>query len=301
MIWNIDATFKCVSRVRDFYQCLIISITYESADGKKSFGYPIAFIFMRTKCQVDYEDVFHELNNLNLFYNPQSNNLSPLALSCDYEFGLIRALENVFPDKIRIMCHFHFNQSQNRKLRPIFGKYFTKHPVGGFVAKLIYASVFIDWSEPLIELLFGHLEALALEIPEPQKRDKYFAYLDYLQTYYFSDHKWTNVGNLFVLLSENGIKNFTNNQSEAINKQFGMKFATAPSLFENVLVRTKEFKKEYLIKKADTMGADRMRARPKAQLQRAERRETLMQNFHNLDENQKLIQLIETLEAISSA
>ena len=183
----------------------------------------------------------------------------------------------------------------------IFGKYFTKHPVGGFVAKLIYASVFIDWSEPLIELFFGHLEALALEIPEPQKRDKYFAYLDYLQTYYFSDHKWTNVGNLFVLLSENGIKNFTNNQSEAINKQFGMKFATAPSLFENVLIRTKEFKKEYLIKKADTMGADRMRVRPKAQLQRAERRETLMHNFHNLPENQKLTQLIETLEAISSA
>ena len=54
-------------------------------------------------------------------------------------------------------------------------------------------------------------------------------------------------------------------------------------------------------KKAETIGADRMRARPKAQLQRAERRETLMQNFHNLHENQKLIQLIETLEAISSA
>ena len=48
------------------------------------------------------------------------------------------------------------------------------------------------------------------------------------------------------------------------------------------------------------MGADRMRARPKAQLHRAERRDTLMQNFHNLDENQKMLQLIDTLEAISS-
>ena len=104
-----------------------------------------------------------------------------------------------------------------------------------------------------------------------------------------------------MLLNENGVKNFTNNQAEAINKQFGQKFATVPSLFENVLVRTKEFKKEYIIKKADTMGADRMRARPKAQLQRAERRETLMKNFHNLDENQKMLQLIDTLEAISSA
>ena len=47
------------------------------------------------------------------------------------------------------------------------------------------------------------------------------------------------------------------------------------------------------------MGADRMRKRPKAQLQRAERRETLMKNFHNLDENQKMLQLIDTLEAIS--
>ena len=54
-------------------------------------------------------------------------------------------------------------------------------------------------------------------------------------------------------------------------------------------------------KKAETIGADRMRARPKAQLQRAERRETLMRNFHNLDENQKLPDLIQTLEAIASA
>ena len=223
-----------------------------------------------------------------------------MALSCDYEIGLILALQKIFPDKIRILCHFHYNQSQNRKLRPIFGKYFTKHPVGGFVSKLVYASVFIDWTEPLIELFFGHLEALSLEIPEIQKKEKFLAYVDYLRTFYFSDHNWTNVGNQFVLMNENGIKNFTNNQAEAINKQFGMKFPTAPSLFENVLIRTKEFKKEYIIKKADTMSANRMRARPKAQLERAEQRRTLVFNFHELDENQKLLQLIETLEAISS-
>ena len=129
---------------------------------------------------------------------------------------------------------------------------------------------------------------------------KNLAYIDYLRTFYFSNHKWTNVGNQFVLMNEHGVKNFTNNQAEAINKQFGMKFSTAPSLFENVLIRTKEFKKEYLIKKADTMSADRMRARPKAQLERAERRQILMSYFHNLDENEKLLQLIETLESISS-
>ena len=48
------------------------------------------------------------------------------------------------------------------------------------------------------------------------------------------------------------------------------------------------------------MGADRMRARPKAQLERAERRQILMSYFHNQDENEKLLQLIETLESISS-
>ena len=107
-------------------------------------------------------------------------------------------------------------------------------------------------------------------------------------------------GNLFTFLSESGIKNFTNNQSEAINKQFGMKFLTSPNLFENVLIRTKEFKKEYLMKKSDLMGANRMRARPKKQIQRAERRETLMREFHNLSENEKIYQLVDFLDAISS-
>ena len=255
---------------------------------------------MRSKCQLDYQNVFIELNKLHLFYNAESDNLNPLALSCDYELALIRALENVFPNTVRILCHFHFNQSQNRKLRPIFGKYFTKDPVGGFVAKLVSASVFIDWSEPLITHFFGHLESLSLEIPEGAKRDKYLAYLEYLQTYYFSNHKWTNVGNSFPFLSESGIRNFTNNQAESINRQFGLKFQSSPSTFENVLVRTKEFKKEYLLKKADMMGADRMRKRPKAQLQRSERRETLIKEFLDLNENQKLYQLVDYLDAISS-
>ena len=68
-----------------------------------------------------------------------------------------------------------------------------------------------------------------------------------------------------------------------------------------MLRRIKEFKKNYILQKADKMGDDRMRRRPKSQIQRAERRETLISAFHNLGPDQKLTQLLDTLKAIGFA
>ena len=51
--WQVDGTFKCFSRVPNYYQMVIVSVTYESADLKKSFGYPIVFASMKSKTQLD--------------------------------------------------------------------------------------------------------------------------------------------------------------------------------------------------------------------------------------------------------
>ena len=75
------------------------------------------------------------------------------------------------------------------------------------------------------------------------KRIQYYSYLDYLKTYYFSNHQWTNVGNNIANLCSQGIRNFTNNGSEAINRVFKAEFKTAPNTINNVLLRTKKFKK----------------------------------------------------------
>ena len=49
------------------------------------------------------------------------------------------------------------------------------------------------------------------------------------------------------------------------------------------------------------MGDDRMRLRPKSQIQRAERRESLISTFHNLQPDEKLTELLETLRKIGFA
>ena len=93
----------------------------------------------------------------------------------------------------------------------------------------------------------------------------------------------------------------SNNTSEGINRAFKEEFKSAPNTLENVLIRVKEFKKNYILQKADKMGDDRMRLRPKSQILRAERRESLIRTFHNLQPDEKLSQLLDTLKAIGFA
>ena len=297
--WLIDGTFSCFSRIRDFYQMFIISVMYESADLKRCFGYPVVFVSMKTKTQLDYEDVFKSLNQINLFYNYE--NLTPASLSSDYELGIIKACDNVFPGIPQLRCWFHFNQTQTGHIKKIWGNNFKRDPLGNYVSKIVSATVFIDWTEELISEFFDHLEILSLEIECETKRLTYYNYIDYLREYYFSNHCWTNIGNNFATFASNGIRNFTNNTSEGINRAFKEEFKSAPNNLENVLIRVKEFKKKYILQKADKMGDDRMRLRPKAQIRRAERRENLIRTFHNLQPAEKLIQLLDTLKAIGFA
>ena len=298
-LWQIDGTFSCFSRIRDFYQIFIISVLYESADLKRCFGYPIVFVSMKTKTQLDYEDVFRSLNRINLLYNNEI--LTPACICSDYELGIIKACENIFPGIPQLRCWFHFNQTQTGHIKKIWGKNFKKHPLANYVSKIVSASVFIDWSEALITELFDHLEVLSLEIESEAKRLSYYNYIDNLRTYYFSNHSWTNVGNNFAVFASNGLRNFTNNTSEGINRAFKEEFKSAPNTLENVLLRVKEFKKNYILQKADKMGDDRMRLRPKSQIIRAERRESLIRTFHNLQPDEKLSQLLDTLKAIGFA
>ena len=109
------------------------------------------------------------------------------------------------------------------------------------------------------------------------------------------------MGNNFAHFASNGIRNFTNNTSEGINRALKQEFKSAPNTLENVLLRIKELKKNYILQKADKMGDDRMRLRPKSQIQRAERRESLIGTFHNLQPDEKLTELLDTLRKIGFA
>ena len=62
------------------FQLFVISIMYESADLKRCFGYPIVFVSMKTKTQLDYEAIFKALNRINLFYNDEIFQTLPIKL-----------------------------------------------------------------------------------------------------------------------------------------------------------------------------------------------------------------------------
>ena len=49
------------------------------------------------------------------------------------------------------------------------------------------------------------------------------------------------------------------------------------------------------------MGDDRMRLRPKSQIERAEKRERLISTFHYLQPDEKLTELLDTLRKIGFA
>ena len=64
---------------------------------------------------------------------------------------------------------------------------------------------------------------------------------DYLKTYYFSDHQWSMVGNRFADGVCLGFTDFTNNQSERINRDFKSWFQAGQ--FEKLYAKFQDKKK----------------------------------------------------------
>ncbi|POM65645.1 Hypothetical protein PHPALM_18610, partial [Phytophthora palmivora] len=88
----VDATFRCVPT--QFYQ-LVVVMTYVLTSGKTS--------------QI-YEHIFHYI------CVASKKRLDPAHIVCDFEFAMIKAVKDQFPDFRIVGCLFHFKQALRRKM-----------------------------------------------------------------------------------------------------------------------------------------------------------------------------------------
>lgn len=101
-----DATYKCVPRVKDFYQLFIISYQFERN------VYPIMYVIMEKKTEKSYVKVFEILKTL--LPTTQIN-----TCMSDYEAALRKAVRNVFPGITVKGCFFHFKKAVLRRARKL--------------------------------------------------------------------------------------------------------------------------------------------------------------------------------------
>jgi hypothetical protein len=92
----VDGTFRSVPR--GFKQCVIMMVH----DWASGFYVPVFYVMTTSRTSDTYWDVFHQL------IRAIDQQLEPAEIVCDFEAGLIRAVQVQFPNADVIGCLFHF-------------------------------------------------------------------------------------------------------------------------------------------------------------------------------------------------
>jgi len=101
----VDGTFRSVPR--GFKQCVIVMV-HDRASG---FYVPVFFILTTARTSDTYWDVF------NLIIQATDQQIEPAEVVCDFEAGLIGAVQVQFPNADVLGCLFHFKQAVRRRMR----------------------------------------------------------------------------------------------------------------------------------------------------------------------------------------
>lgn len=111
-IWHCDGTFKTAPKL--FQQSYTIH-------GKNNYSMkPFVFAALTNKYETTYVDF---LENLLLYANNNSINLSPSSILIDFEQGAMNAFKKVFPNATILFCQFHYAKNiikHVRKLRKLY-------------------------------------------------------------------------------------------------------------------------------------------------------------------------------------
>lgn len=100
----VDCTFSCVPD--PFSQLLIIMMYVQASD----IYIPVFYILLQSKLEVVYKAaIYHCQSHTNFL-------MEAASITCDFEIGLINALQFHFRDSDIIGCEFHWKQAIRRKL-----------------------------------------------------------------------------------------------------------------------------------------------------------------------------------------
>ncbi|POM68560.1 Hypothetical protein PHPALM_15267, partial [Phytophthora palmivora] len=100
----VDATFRCVPT--QFYQLVIVMMYDPISD----LYLPVWYVLTSGKTSQIYEHIFHYI------CVASKKRLDPAHIVCDFEFAMIKAVKDQFPDSRIVGCLFHFKQALGRKM-----------------------------------------------------------------------------------------------------------------------------------------------------------------------------------------
>ena len=150
---KVDSTFKLVGD--PFYQLMSIQCVVNM--GFKSKTYPLGYVLMSGKRQVDYEHVFERLKT---YLQHGDQRLKVKTVLMDFERAAWNAVKKVFPDvKVR-GCWFHFCQAIYRKAKNLgLSKAFQKKRDVNLLIRQLMNLALMD--VPAIPGLFETLKKVA--------------------------------------------------------------------------------------------------------------------------------------------
>lgn len=103
----IDGTFRCVPR--GFRQCDVLMVH----DRATRFYVPVYYVLTSSKTADTYWDILH------FIIQASDQRMETAEVVCDFEAGLIQAVQVQFPNAEVVGCLFHFNQVVQRRMRCI--------------------------------------------------------------------------------------------------------------------------------------------------------------------------------------
>ena len=78
-------------------------------------NFNVAYTFMRNEEVETYRWALQNLRNIFV------NDVRPNAIVTDRELGLMKALEDIFPEFGHLLCLFHINRNVEQKATKVFG------------------------------------------------------------------------------------------------------------------------------------------------------------------------------------
>ncbi|OWZ15417.1 putative cleavage induced protein [Phytophthora megakarya] len=72
---------------------------------------PVYFVLCTSRTETTYNDILH------LISRDTGKKMTPAEIVCDFEFGLISAVQQAFPNAEVVGCFFHFKQALSRRMK----------------------------------------------------------------------------------------------------------------------------------------------------------------------------------------
>jgi hypothetical protein len=227
----IDCTFKCVPK--NFVQCMIIMIFDEGTQ----LYVPIFYILLQSK----FEEVYTTAINLCAASSPGFKKAK--SVTCDFERGLMNAIDATFPEKVAINgCEFHFKQATRRKLQELripvdtISKLVNKDGLLNLLTQISISEI-VSKGIPYIR---SHFE----EHPFEESFDKFWKYFTKTWITFFRPELW-NV-NAHINNDMKTMNNRTNNALERFNRKLNEQFSCAHPCLANYIEVIREVSQEYV-------------------------------------------------------